>query len=221
MIHILCADVQPLNDDEIFSYFYNNTSKERQNKINSFRFRKDKNLSLGASALLDKGLEKFYGLREKEMTYGTEKNKKPYFENAPEIHFNISHSETMVTVAFSDNEIGIDIEKIKNSDLKIAERFFAEEEYNHILSAENQSKEFYRLWTLKESFMKVTGLGLSLPLNKFCIKFNKKNISVEYNNTKNNFYFYENDSVSGYCLSVCSDSEIINPDFNCIGFTKG
>lgn len=221
MIHILYADVQPLNDDKIFQHFYNNVSEERQNKINSFRFRKDKNLSLGASVLLDEGLKKYYGLREKNMTYGSRKNKKPYFINAPEIFFNVTHSETMAAVVFSGGEIGIDIEKINGADLKIAKRFFAEEEYNHILSAENQSKEFYRLWTLKESFMKVTGLGLQLPLNQFCIKFNENKIYADCDVIKDKLYFYENNSVDGYCLSVCSGSEIINPDFGCIEFQKG
>lgn len=219
LIYVFCADVNALNNDEFFNSFYSNISAERQNKADAFKFRKDKNLSLGASILLDTGLKKIYNICEKNMVYSTEKNKKPYFKNAPEIHFNISHSETMVAVAFSKNEIGIDIEKIKDTDLKIAKRFFTDSEYNHILKA-NNSKEFYRLWTLKESFMKVTGLGFSLPLNQFCINFDENNISVKSDIAKGNFYFYENDSIDGYCLSVCSENEIENLEFNIIEFWK-
>ena len=35
-------------------------------------------------------------------------------------------------------------------------------------------EEFYRLWTLKESFMKVTGLGMKLPLDSFCFQLGER-----------------------------------------------
>lgn len=205
LVQIFYADTKPLNDDETFSSFYEKVSARRQKKINSFRFRKDKNLCLGASALLDVGLRES-GLTEKEMIYSEQKNQKPFFTNHPEIFFNISHSGNYAAAAFSDSEIGIDIEKIKDADLKIAKRFFAEEEYKYlekISDKEKQNREFYRLWTLKESFMKVTGLGMSLPLNEFCIHINDI-ISVTCDRVNNDFYFYEYDGIDGFCLSVCS-----------------
>ena len=222
MVQIIYADVSPLNDDDIFNAFYESASEERQKKTDSFRFRKDKNLCLGASAVIDSGLRK-YNLCEKEMTYGTYENQKPYFKNAPEIHFNISHSETMAAAAFSDGKIGIDIEKIKDADLKIAKRFFAEEEYKYLgrfTDKEKQNREFYRLWTLKESFMKVTGLGLKLPLNQFCINIDENGVSVKYDNAEKDYFFYEY-CIKGYCISVCSENEIKKPDIVSIGFVKG
>ncbi len=222
MVRIIYADVSPLNDDRIFSSFFENASDERQKKINAFRFRKDKNLCLGASVLIDAGLEK-YGLREKEMAYGIRENQKPYFIDTPEIYFNISHSEAMAAVAFSDAEIGIDIEKIKDADIKIAKRFFAEDEYKYLEKfeeKERRSREFYRLWTLKESFMKVTGLGMKLPLNQFCIRINKNGVSVNYDKVDRDYCFYEY-FTGGYCISVCSENEIKNPEIGSVGFLKG
>ena len=38
---------------------------------------------------------------------------KPYFPEHPEVHFNISHSSGAVLVGVSDQEIGVDIERIR------------------------------------------------------------------------------------------------------------
>ncbi len=215
MIHFLYTDVRPLNDDELFNRYYDSLSAERQKKTDAFRFRKDKNLSLGAGILLDEGLKK-YGLCEKEMTCGTYENQKPYFKNRPDIHFSVSHSGAFAAAAFSDGEIGIDIEEIKESDLKIAKRFFAEDEYSYLENtADNnlRNHEFYRLWTLKESFMKITGKGMQLPLDSFCIHIDGSDISVQ-SSIDDNFYFYESSMIDGFCASLCSHKkdEIIKTD---------
>ena len=179
--------------------------------------RKDKNLSLGASVLLDCGLNKLFGLREKEMQYGFTENGRPFFENRPDIYFSISHSGMKAVAAFSDGEIGADIEKIKNADLKIAKRFFNEKEYeylNSISDSEKQTSEFYRLWTMKESYMKFTGLGMKLPLDSFCIEQGERASCGET-------VFYEYDGISGYRLSVCSRNKNEKPEISCISFLKG
>ena len=218
MIFVLYADVKPLNDDELFEHFYKNISETRQKKINAFRMRKDRNLSLGASVLLDCGLDKLFGLREKEMQHGITETGRPFFENRPDIHFSVSHSGAKVTVAFSDGEIGADIEEIKNADLKIAKRFFNEKEYeylNSITDSEKQTAEFYRLWTMKESYTKLTGFGLKMPLNSFCIEINENNASC------GETVFYEHDGINGYRLSVCSRNKNEKPEIGCISFLKG
>lgn len=220
---IFYADVSPLDNDEIFNTFFDSVSGYRQKKINAFRQRKDKNLSLGATLLLDTALRE-YSLFEKDMIYGEYENHKPYFKNRPDMHFNISHSGNVAVAVISESEVGIDIEKIKEFDLKIAKRFFAQEEYEFVEnmpSKDERNKAFCRLWTLKESFMKITGKGMQLPLNSFCFHFENDKPSVEYNEAAGEFYFYEYDYIKGYRLAVCSQNEIKNPQIISIGFLKG
>lgn len=86
--------------------------------------------------------------------------------------FNISHTEGLVLVALSDRgEIGVDVESLsRRIDIHLAERYFAKPEVDYINSWHDfhcRSMAFIKVWTLKESFVKATGLGLSIPLSSF------------------------------------------------------
>ena len=109
-------------------------SGERQKKIRQFRHAKGRALSLGAGLLLDYGLSR-YGLRERDvaMVYGADE--KPYLRDYPELFFNLSHSGTMAMAAFSEREIGCDVEQIAVPDMRVVYRFFAADEARRIEEA--------------------------------------------------------------------------------------
>jgi len=111
---------------------------------------------------------------------------KPYFENFPDFHFNISHSGKYVAVAFSKKEIGVDIEAVRDVNLKIAGRFFTEQEKEFAKNAQ----AFFCVWTRKEAYVKKTGCGISIPLNSFESLENEKIKTYE---------------TRDFTLSVCCD----------------
>ena len=91
------------------------------------------------------------------------------------VHINLSHSANLIACAISAaGRIGIDLEKVRPlQDLDgIATRFFSAPEYRLITLAEASEKLglFYTIWTLKESFIKAVGKGLSMPLDNFWFK---------------------------------------------------
>ena len=51
--------------------------------------------------------------------------------------------------------------------MEIARRYFQMAESAYIQAAPDRDKAFFTLWTLKESYMKMTGKGMSLPLDSF------------------------------------------------------
>ncbi len=202
MKQVYKLNTEELENSETFFSFYEKLSEKRRQKINSYRMKKDKMLSLGAGILIDKGLETF-GLREAnvriaEGTYG-----KPYFPDYPDIHFSVSHSEKMVLAVFADTEVGCDIEYMDSVDLKLAERFFCKSEYEFIMEQQKQERKeaFYRIWTIKESFVKAVGSGLMLPMDEFYIKIGR-NIQVEqcYNNEE---YGIEDWTEGEYHAALC------------------
>jgi 4'-phosphopantetheinyl transferase len=86
--------------------------------------------------------------------------------------FNLSHTRGLVACAAAlDNEIGLDAEceERDTSELDLARRFFAPEEVALLqgLPPERRRRVFFRIWTLKEAYIKATGQGLACPLDAF------------------------------------------------------
>lgn len=208
MIKTYISNTDVLNDDLLFSNCYKCVSDERQRKIDRVKFRKDKNLSLGAGILLNYGLKK-ENINTENLTFLKQNNGKPYLKDH-NIEFNLSHSGSRVICCISDIPVGCDVEKteIGNRDLlKIAGKYFFDKEYEYITACKNESEKtdmFFRLWTLKESFMKATGLGMSLPLNDFMIDINSSIITVRHKLDDSIYYEKELNIESGYKYAVCS-----------------
>ena len=77
----------------------------------------------------------------------------------------------------------------------------------HTFEGEERLHEFYRLWTVKESYLKMTGEGLAYGLKAVEIRFEKtNNISIYRNGEKCNCSTKEYD-ISGYMLSICVEGE--------------
>lgn len=205
-----------LEDENLYNAAYAAVSEARKKKTDSYRFKKDRCLSLGAELLLQYGLKAAGCDGLKDIRYGD--SGKPFFEDN-KLFFNLSHSEEYAVCAISSCEVGCDIEIISDRGLKIAKRFFFKEEYEDITSCatpEERSEKFFRYWTLKESFMKVTGLGLSLPLDSFKISLNPE-ISVEQTVDGREYCFKEFGNIPGYRCAVCTagdcrDAELVIVD---------
>ena len=210
MTRLYLADTGPLCDQEVYGRLYENASPERRAKADSFKFLKDRRLSIAAAALLDSGLSVF-GLREKDMEYGFNEYGKPFFLNAPEVHFSLSHSGTKVAVAFSDSEVGCDIEQIEDIEMDVAKNFFHPEEYAFVLcqaSEQERLDAFYRIWTLKESYMKATGKGMSLSPVAFSVF---QDLDLD---------FLAPDSFEGYKCAVCGKNLCCPLDVRISDFTS-
>ena len=129
---------------------------------------------------------------------------KPFLPDAPQHHFNISHSGRYVVLSVSNEPVGVDIELLQRGRRKIASKFFTLEENIQIDQSYDPDRTFTRLWTLKEAFLKCIGTGIGRNLRKTSINLNGGDIRVEQNINNNPYYFKEY-NVEGYQLSVCSE----------------
>ncbi len=92
-------------------------------------------------------------------TIACEKNGKPFLKNRPDIHFNLSHTGNWVFCAVSHVRIGIDAQMLTTYNKKLAERWFTSQEQQWI--DEDPDVRFTRLWTQKEAYAKMTGVGMA------------------------------------------------------------
>lgn len=85
-----------------------------------------------------------------------------------------------MVVAVSNSKVGIDVETVKNMDLSIKDMFLSTEEMEKVCSESwNAKSEATRIWTLKESYLKMKGTGLIDDLfNVNTSKLNLNSISV-------------------------------------------
>ncbi len=191
-----------MNINDLNGTEYDRLSPFRRNKADRCKLEKDKLRSVACGFLINKGLSENYGLCEKNMKYILNAHSKPYFRDYPDIFFNVSHSGDLCIACFSDNEIGCDVQKMDKADLSLARRFFSEDELAYIENSDDKNSAFYRIWTLKESFIKAVGKGLSIPLNNFSFLITDKDISVHQ--TENSYhYHFTHYFKNEYSVAVC------------------
>ncbi|MBQ9394269.1 MAG: 4'-phosphopantetheinyl transferase superfamily protein [Proteobacteria bacterium] len=206
MLTIYVAQTDALKDGELFDSLYHDVPQCRQQKIDRMRFDKDKRLSLGAGLLLKQALNEA-NIDDNCIHIDYSSNKKPYIKEYPEFHFNLSHSEECVICAVSAFETGCDVEKVVDIDLDIAKKYFSPQEYEFIVRQNNINNRidiFFRLWTLKESYMKAR--GCILTMDAFCIQIKNNIITVECDDMDNDYSFYEFDLFPGYKFAACVKS---------------
>ena len=126
--------------------------------------------SRAARMLLRQGLEEEYGIGgEPDLicnSFG-----KPSLARYRKIHVSIAHCLGAAAVALSDQPVGIDIEKIRKFEPYAAGRILGPRELEDLAARKDSERAFFSYWTLKESYVKALGCGLSYPLKKLEIRF--------------------------------------------------
>ncbi len=114
-----------------------------------------------AFILLRYALAKEYGITDiPEFNHGD--HGKPFLKDFPNIYFSMSHCAGKVVCAVADVPVGTDIQDIRKINLRAAGHFLTPDELEKvsIITDESQrTKELCRLWCIKESHSKMTGIG--------------------------------------------------------------
>lgn len=112
---------------------------------------------------------------------------KPGLDNS-QLFFNISHDKKTTVIALSDSPVGVDIEYLTYRQA-VVNKYFTLEEQLRVLNTTDKNKTFTEIWTAKEAYVKMLGIGIEYGLQK-----------VDTNSIKNKItYFYEED----YVIAIC------------------
>ncbi len=118
------------------------------------------------------------------------------------LYVSISHSKNVFCFALSSSNVGIDIEKKNHLSSEKLLRFYqkclSEEESKNTPCTED---EFYRLWTIKESYVKLLGIGFRILPNEITVR--DKVFSSSYSSS-----YYTSIERDDYQLSICSFEKI-------------
>ena len=148
-----------------------------------------------------------FSIEETEAELEKGEHGKPYLSRFPQIHFNISHSHGIAACAISDYEVGIDVEKIAPLKEAVAHRALTEKELEFLRTFDKAEQEemFYRFWTLKESYLKLDGSGLTRDLREVAFTMEKKEEGWKINCSDNTAGCYQQKIKEDYMLSVSSE----------------
>lgn len=199
-------DIAFLRSEEAIANYIDRVSPERRLRIETTRRLETKASLLGAGLLLDEVLKKSFGLSNIEIQ--TNEYGKPFLKNHPEIHFNLSHSGGVVVLTVSDTECGVDIESTAkpHEAMGVANRFFSRNEYAAMVLSADPNEAFCRLWTLRESYVKMRGKGFAIGLSTLKCDFHRGVCTIYQDNLpQTDAFFKEFRDIHGYRVAVCTN----------------
>ena len=185
-VHVWHVVPERTSDPELIRRYDALMSPDERARRARFVFPADQHVYLVARALVRTTLSQYADVEPQAWTfqagpYGRPEIVRP--AGVPPLRFSLSHTAGLVAIAVAlQMDVGIDVEGItrwppraenaRASGLDIARHYFAPSEADALeaLPPERQGRAFLEYWTLKEAYIKATGLGLSMPLKSFAFE---------------------------------------------------
>ncbi|CCH59530.1 hypothetical protein TBLA_0B07130 [Henningerozyma blattae CBS 6284] len=233
-IYLLSLDVDKtfLEESDNFSKTLNLLPENDRNKIQKYRNLDDQYRKLCSKLLQFYGISKITGMRLNKIIFKANQLGKPYLDNGRRVEFNMSTGISNVVMALyaapdfhKIRPIGVDIidlDEINSlEDIELLHDSFHEKEIILLESLTNieEARQYACLfWTLKESYSKMLGSGLSTTLadldySSVPLPKNNKVYATSMHIKGRDCIVYIKQSTESNCLiSVCIWSDNINPE---------
>ena len=197
-------------DESHLSLLKSNVSDQRRNRVETLYNSEKAKQQLVSESLIRMVVRKEMGM--KEIGFGACPHGKPFIVGLPNFYYNLSHSGEWVVCATDRAPIGIDIEMVRPVNIDLARLYFSTAEYRSLIGKTEPEKNrlFFDLWTLKESYIKAKGGGLTIPLDSFTIYSEQGRIRVLSQDGPEEVFFKRYELGLSYRVSACA----CNDDFS-------
>lgn len=171
----------------IYNEFTQLISAKRKDALTKFLFKRDAERTLIGELLVRSLVLENFEIRNLDIHFGYGVFRKPFIIGLPDFHFNVSHSGDWVVCAYDNSEIGVDIEHVTRKSNSFIECCFSRIEYEKYLDIDESDRLlfFYKIWTLKESYLKLTGEGFYHDLKLKDISFVSNKMEFKLRNCFN------------------------------------
>jgi 4'-phosphopantetheinyl transferase len=182
-VHVWLAFCSDADDAGLHERYRALMTPEERARGDRFHFERDRARHRVTRALVRSTLSRYAPVAPQEWRFEATPHGRPRIMNpeapAQSLSFNLTHTSDLVVLAVTRGRaLGVDTENIsRGALLDVADRFFAKSECEHLraLPAEAQARRFFELWTLKESYIKARGIGISLGLGRFAFDLRDPN----------------------------------------------
>lgn len=178
--HVWMVSPDTVREPALVRSYHELMCAEEQVQQQRFRFEKGRHEYLVTRALVRTVLSRYVDVNPHAWRFAKNDYGRPEIAfplGLPPLRFNLSHTDGLIVCLVGlDREIGIDVENLERpgETLEIADRFFSAIEATTLRAqpVASQRERFFEYWTLKESYIKARGMGISLPLEQFSFLLN-------------------------------------------------
>jgi len=188
-------------------------SLEEKARADRFHFVNDRNRFVVARGLLRELLGGYLHQAPASLEFSYGQHGKPSLsgENASSgLNFNLSHSSGHVVYAIArERNLGIDVEHVRpeSAGEDIAQRYFSAREVSDLrtLPPEARVEGFFHCWTRKEAYLKATGMGLQIPLDRFSVSVLPEKPAEFLGGVESHWHMAAYHPAEGYVAAVVYD----------------
>ena len=95
--------------------------------------------------------------------------------------------------------MGLDIQAERDCNGRLAEKYFSAQERRFIEKSENKAYAFTKLWSMRESVVKILGTGLKRPLSSFTVDPERNTACLD-----GRMLYFHHSLIYGCHLALCS-----------------
>ncbi|ABM04432.1 4'-phosphopantetheinyl transferase [Psychromonas ingrahamii 37] len=227
-LHVWLIEPAKVSDSKLLNALKSLLSQTEIEKTQRYRLAKAKHTALITRAFARTVLSQYADVPAQKWLFNIGAHGKPEIDSPPlPLSFNLSHNDDLIICAVClDKNIGCDIESLsrKISIKAIAQRYFSAIEFDALMALPpaQQRRRFFEYWTLKEAFVKATGMGISQGLESFNFTIGKAKKDQFNDNIQLNFSLScsEQDSQDWvsylvypdqqHCIALCVKANNIN-----------
>ncbi|MEL4106556.1 4'-phosphopantetheinyl transferase superfamily protein [Oscillospiraceae bacterium WX1] len=199
-------EIDPGVNNDLVREMMGSVSAEKKQRLSKYRHEIDRKLSVYSEILARCLACRLTGTAFDKTAVICDEMGKPVFEHLPNCHFNISHTKYAIAAIMSSQPVGVDVERVRDVDRRVAETAFTGSELSWLDEAETENcrQRFFEIWTKKEAVLKQSGKGLAggLKTTDVTCLSNDLNIST--------FRF------DAYVLSACAVEMVTENDIYCL-----
>ena len=189
VVDVWCHFYDERDDDELEAAQRALMTADELTRWSRLRFEDDRRMFLATRALVRCMLSEYFDVAPADWRFLAGAHGKPYIQSPatmPPLHFNLANTKGLVVCAVSmaHEFVGVDVERTdRHTDtVALAARFFSPSEARALrqLPSAEQPRRFYQYWTLKESYLKANGWGLTAPLDRFSFSISDDEPRIDF-----------------------------------------
>lgn len=219
-IHLYFAEPRRITGTALLQRYQALLSDDERMQLSRFYFDRHRHQYLVTRALIRCSLSNYYDVSPGDWIFGKNSFDKPeiaFPSITQPVRFNLSHADGLIMCGLTrEFDIGVDVEDCQRSTQAGFSRlssYFSEQEIAALsnLPEVEKKQRFFDYWTLKESYIKARGGGLSIPLRKFSFQFRENRLAgfgvdADLDDDAGNWQFWRVSMAQHYRAAVAVNS---------------